>query len=166
MKILSVLLFLLFCVPALAADPEADDGKAASGLPLPRFASLRSNEVNLRTGPGTRYPIDWVYRHQGLPIEIVAEFEVWRRIRDWEGTEGWVHKSGLSGKREAIVTGTMRELYKKEDPQSPILAHLEPGATGLLLSCAHDWCRVKFDHIKGYLRKTDFWGARADEVFN
>jgi SH3-like domain-containing protein len=171
MKSVLLLLFLClfasasFAAPSIAADVENDDSKSVSGLPLPRFASLRSDDVNLRTGPGTRYPIDWVYTHQGLPVEITAEFEYWRRVRDWEGSEGWVHKSGLSGKRTGIVTGSMRDLHKEDNPQSPVVAHLEPGATGQLLNCEKDWCRLKFDGVKGYLLKTEFWGTYQGEIF-
>ncbi|HKH69397.1 MAG TPA: SH3 domain-containing protein, partial [Reyranella sp.] len=85
----------------VAAAPQAGDKSAAaqqrkgSGLPIPRFASLRSDEVNVRTGPGPRYPIDWVFKRKAMPVEIVAEFENWRKIRDWQGASGWVHQSLL-----------------------------------------------------------------------
>ena len=91
------------------AAPQAGDKSAAaqqrkgSGLPIPRFASLRSDEVNVRTGPGPRYPIEWVFKRKAMPVEIVAEFENWRKIRDWQGASGWVHQSLLSGKRSFII---------------------------------------------------------------
>src|SRR5919204_606278 len=88
---------------ALAADPPSNNQRKGSGLPLPRFASLRSDEVNVRTGPGTRYPVDWVFKRKGMPVEIVAEFENWRKIRDWQGASGWVHQSLLTGKRSFII---------------------------------------------------------------
>ena len=74
-----------------------------SGLPLPRFVSLRADEVNMRTGPGVQYPVEWVYKRQGLPAEIIAEFGTWRKVRDWQGTQGWIHQSMLSGKRNFII---------------------------------------------------------------
>ncbi len=166
-SVLVVVAFLaLFSGLAHAADPKTDEGVGPSGLPLPRFASMRSNETNMRTGPGTRYPIDWVLVSKGMPVEIIAEYEYWRRIRDWEGSEGWVHKAALTGKRGAVVIKTMRDLRQKDDPNSPIMAHLEPGAVGQILSCKPEWCRIKFGDIKGYLRKNEFWGAYKDEVFN
>jgi SH3-like domain-containing protein len=79
---------------------------------LPRFVSLRASEVNLRTGPGIRYPIEWVFKRRDLPVEVVDEFESWRRIRDWEGTLGWVHQSMLRGRRTALVTGEPRVLRR------------------------------------------------------
>lgn len=158
-------IFLLFSFPSLAAEPDADKG-AASGLALPRFASLRSDEANMRTGPGTRYPIEWVYKHKALPMEIVGEFEIWRRVRDPEGVEGWVHKSELSGKRMAIVTGATRNLLDDSGNNAAVVAHLEIGSSGQILSCSKEWCRLKFDGIKGYLRKSEFWGAYPNETFN
>jgi len=168
-KILSIFFLIMLSISVAQAatnETDTDDGKGASGLPVPRFASLRSNEVNMRTGPGTRYPIEWVLTRQGLPVEIIAEFEVWRRVREPDGAEGWIHKSALSGKRMAIVMGTPRDLHGGVDPQSPVVAHLEVGALGQVLSCAKDWCRLKFEGVKGWLPKTAFWGAEAEEIFD
>ncbi len=163
-----ILFALMLSTNAIAAvnESETEGGKGTSGLPLPRFASLRSNEVNMRTGPGTRYPIEWVFGHQGLPVEIIAEYEIWRRVRDPDGAEGWVHKSALSGKRAAIITGGLREMHQDSDEKAPVVARLEIGTTGQLVSCAKDWCKVKFNGIKGYVRKSDFWGAYPSEVFD
>ncbi len=162
-----LLIFFLFFTLGAAQAAETEGGeeaKGASGLPLPRFVSLRASEVNLRTGPGMRYPIDWVFVRQGLPLEITAEYDVWRRVRDSEGTEGWVHKTALTGKRTAIVTGTMRDMRRKDEADSPIVAHVEVGATGQILSCKAVWCHVRFGDVKGWLRKTEFWGAYPAEV--
>ena len=153
-KLLSLIIFF-----TLVAGAQAQDA-------LPRFATLRSGEVNMRTGPGTRYPIEWVYTRRGLPVEVIAEYDIWRRVRDPEGVEGWVHKTELTGKRAAVVTGAMRELRDDSDDQSSIVAHLQPGAIGAIVSCAPDWCKMKFDGVKGYLRKTDFWGAYPAETFD
>src|SRR3977135_3649158 len=100
--------FGLFILPlsvgaAHAAHTPSTAHRKGSGLPLPRFASLRSDEVNVRTGPGTRYPVDWVFKRKGMPVEIVAEYENWRKIRDWQGASGWVHQSLLTGKRSFII---------------------------------------------------------------
>ncbi len=166
MLLLIACLLIASIAHAAINENETDASKGISGLPVPRFASLRSNDVNMRTGPGTRYPIEWVFTHQGLPVEITAEYEIWRRVRDPEGAEGWVHKSALSGKRAAIITGVIRDLRGDKDDKALVLAHLEVGSTGQLTSCAKDWCKLKFNGIKGYLRKTDFWGAYPNEVFD
>lgn len=162
------ILALMFAVAGAHAavnETETEDGKGTSGLPVPRFASLRSNEVNMRTGPGTRYPIEWVFTREGLPVEIISEFEIWRRVRDPDGAEGWVHKSALSGKRTGMITAA-HDLHDAADPQAPVVAHLEAGATGQILSCTKDWCRLKFDGAKGWLPKADFWGAEPNEAFD
>ncbi|MBV8061311.1 MAG: SH3 domain-containing protein [Alphaproteobacteria bacterium] len=155
-------LIALLVAPVFAADR---DEEKPTGLPVPRFASLRSEEVNMRAGPGTRYPIEWVYNRKGLPVEIVAEFDIWRRVRDPEGTEGWVHKTEITGKRMAIVTGGPRELREEPQDTAAIKAHLEAGAIGQISSCQRDWCKLKFDGVKGYLRKNQLWGAYPAEVF-
>lgn len=149
---------------ALWANDGEDKAKGASGFPLPRFASLRADEVNLRTGPGTRYPIEWVFRKEGMPVEITAEFDVWRRVRDWEGSEGWVHKSTLTGKRSLITTGQRRSVYEESDASSRVLAQVEAGSIGQILSCEAFWCRVKFESVKGYLPKDAFWGSYEKEI--
>ncbi len=154
----------LFLTMHTALAAKAIDN--TSHLPIPRFASLRANEVNMRTGPGMRYPIEWVYRRKGLPVEVTAEYDVWRRVRDPEGTEGWMNKAELTGRRGAFVTGSGCALRDSRDDRSESLARLEPGTVGQILSCAGDWCKVKFDGIKGYLRKTEFWGAYPHEKFN
>ncbi|MDR3425387.1 MAG: SH3 domain-containing protein [Alphaproteobacteria bacterium] len=162
-KVSSCVIFLsLLTLPAFAA--EGIDN--TSHQPLPRFATLRSGEVNMRTGPGMRYPIEWVYTRRGLPVEITAEYDIWRRVRDPEGTQGWVNKTELTGLRGAIVTGGAHDLRESRDDQSPVVAHLEAGAIGQITSCAPDWCKVKFDDVKGYLRKSDFWGAYPKESFD
>lgn len=164
--ILCLALLLLSPVNAWAQadEQDADMSKAASGLPLPRFASLKTNEVNLRTGPGTRYPIEWVLTKKGLPIEIIAEYEIWRQIRTPDGDEGWVHKSALSGKRGCIVTGATHDLHEEENPLSPVIAKVESGALCQIVSCNQGACEVKFDEIKGYLQKSSFWGAYQKEI--
>ena len=156
-----VLGFALAMVPALAfAAPQG------TGLPLPRFISLRADKVKLRTGPGVQYPEEWVYHRKDLPLEIIAEHHTWRKIRDWQGTQGWMHQSLLSGKRTLIVTGTVRSLRTKPDIKSNAVARAEPGVVGNILGCpeASLWCRVEVGGFTGWLRKLEFWGAYKGEV--
>jgi SH3-like domain-containing protein len=132
-------------------------------LPLPRFVSLRSNEVNLRTGPGTTYPVDWVYVRRGLPVEVIAEFDVWRKIRDWQGTVGWVHQSMLDGRRTALIAGAERALHQDPADSSTAVARLAPGVIGRLLKCEGIWCRIEVENYRGWLKRDEFWGAYPDE---
>lgn len=148
---------------ALAA-PAAPAGEA-SGLPLPRFVSLRSDEVNLRAGPGQRYPIDWIYSRKDLPVEVIAEFEAWRKIRDWQGTEGWVHQSMLSGRRMMVVIGAQRVLRGGDSDGADALAMVDPGVLGRLLQCPRnrDFCRVEINQIQGWFKRDEIWGVYKGE---
>ena len=162
------ILFAFWLVLSLAfsAASYADEVDNTSHLPIPRFASLRNDEVNMRTGPGFRYPIEWVYTRRGLPVEITAEYDIWRRVRDPKGTEGWISKTELTGKRSAVVTAKKVELREDRNDQAAVRAHLGAGAIGELVSCRKEWCKIKFDGIKGFLRKPDLWGAYPDETFD
>jgi SH3-like domain-containing protein len=152
-----VLLVVLLGLCAGWVTGAAADGP--TGLPVPRFATLKSNEVNLRTGPGVRYPVEWVFSRKNLPVEVTAEFENWRRIRDIDGAEGWVHQTMLSGKRSVIALDKLRGLKRSPTTEAELVAQIEAGAIGALHECARDWCRVEFEGHKGWLRKTDVWGV-------
>ena len=134
-------------------------------LPIPRFASLKSDEVNLRAGPGEDKPKLWVYQRAGMPVEIIEEFDTWRRIRDYQGVVGWVSAALLSGKRTGIVTGARRTLRDKPDPASSPVAELDPGVIGRVLECQGDWCRLNVKGYEGWLRRAEFWGVYPDESF-
>ena len=162
------------CLPALppcggsarAADPANSALRKGSGLPIPRFASLRSDEVNVRTGPGTRYPVDWVFKRKTMPVEIVAEYENWRKIRDWQGASGWVHQSLLTGKRSFIIPSKPASLHKTPANQADVVAKLEPEVMGEIRSCSGDWCRVKVSGVSGWLERTEIWGVYKSEPIN
>lgn len=149
---------------AQTTTTATNERPSESGLPLPRFVSLRATEVNLRTGPGIRYPIDWVYRRQGLPVEVVDEFETWRRIRDHEGTTGWVHQSMLTGQRSALVLGEAQVLRSAPEGNAPGVARLEPGVIARLESCEAAWCRLKIEGYEGWLPRETFFGLYPSEV--
>jgi SH3-like domain-containing protein len=152
---------------ALAADkPNSTQQRKGSGLPIPRFASLRSDEVNVRTGPGTRYPVDWVFKRKSMPVEIVAEYENWRKIRDWQGASGWVHQSLLTGKRSFIISSKAASLHKTPAASAEVVARLEPEVMGEIRSCAGDWCRVKVSGVSGWIERTGMWGVYKSEPIN
>lgn len=158
--------------PENAAPSESDESPRGgmptgqSNLPLPRFASLRAGEVNMRTGPGVRYPVDWVFHRRALPIEIVAEFGTWRKIRDEQGAEGWVHRSMLSGKRSAVTigkAGSSQILRRAAEENSAAVAKLEPGVLVSILECDGPWCRLETHGFRGWLPRKGLWGVKADE---
>jgi SH3-like domain-containing protein len=169
-RLLVLLAFVLAAPPlaaqeALPSDPQSG-GSQASGLPLPRFVSLRAEEVNMRTGPGVRYPVDWVYKRRNMPVEVIAEFGTWRKVRDIQGTQGWIHQSMLSNNRWVTITGQTRTLRRKADSQAPAVARVEPGASAQVLECPDEsgWCRVTAGGYDGWLRRVEFWGLYPRET--
>ncbi|ABC24583.1 SH3 domain-containing protein [Rhodospirillum rubrum] len=170
-----VALALVVATPPTKAQvaPEADEnagsgGEAPSGLPLPRFASLRSAQINMRSGPGTRYPVVWTFQKRGIPIEILAEYDNWRKIRDPEGSEGWVHRHMLSGERTFLTIGGPQILRSDPSVESRPLARLEPGVIGKLLTCprATAYCRADVGGYLGWLARDAFWGLYRDETLD
>jgi SH3-like domain-containing protein len=154
--------------PAAPPPPAEPTKGTATGNPLPRFAALRPAEVIVRRGPGTRYPIDWVYKRRDLPVEIEREFEVWRLIVDPDGIKGWVHQATLTGRRSFIVTGGERVLrHDPADTAAPV-ARLKPGVIGHIRSCdaGSDWCQMQVGDYRGYLKREEFWGALPNEAIN
>jgi SH3-like domain-containing protein len=165
-----VLLLVLLLAPSGPAAAQSGGPSALTsigtetGLPIPRYVTLRAREVNVRTGPGVRYPIDWVFQRPNLPVEVVAEFDTWRKIRDFEGTEGWVHQSMLSGRRTVIVLAAVRLLRREPSESAAPMARLEPGVIAWLEACREDWCEVEVAGIDGWLRRADVWGVHPGEA--
>jgi SH3-like domain-containing protein len=153
------LLFSGFALALATASLAAD-----SGLPLPRFVTLKSDQVNLRAGPGDRYPIEWVLTRKDMPVEIVAEFEHWRKVRDVEGTEGWVHQRMLAGRRSVLVKGEVRPLLRRPEAGAEVVARAEPGVIARLQECKGSWCRVEAQSVTGWVRRSDVWGVYPDEA--
>lgn len=143
---------MLVSLPAFAADSN-----------VPRFVSLASDEVNVRKGPGKRYPITWVFVRSGWPVEVIAEFERWRQIRDVEGATGWIHTSLLSSRRTILITGNQRPLYEDPDTTSSVLLLAEVGVQGRLLECDGAWCKVDIAGNEGWLKANQFYGVFENE---
>lgn len=147
--------------------------KGASGLPLPRFVSLKSKRVNMRIGPSTDYAVSRMYMKSGMPVEIIQEYENWRRIRDADGTEGWVNRALLSGERTAVAAPWMRGKGKdvyvnmRRDAQSgaSVIARLEPGVVFRIGECNGDWCRAEAGQASGWVSQGEIWGAYPGEAF-
>lgn len=145
---------------ALAQSDESSGTRLGpTGLPLPRYASLASDEVNMRKGPGSEYPIRWVYRRPGLPVRIVDEADVWRKVEDPDGDVGWVHSALLSSRRTVMVRGGIAELRRTPSRSAAALLRIEPGVIGRLVRCEPGWCLVEFDGKRGWLEKSALWGV-------
>jgi SH3-like domain-containing protein len=152
---------------AKTVEPTAASENVNAGpqLPVPRFVTLSVDEVNVRTGPALKYPIKFIIRKDGLPVEIVREFDVWRQIRDIDGDGGWVHKSMLSGKRAVIIKGKTQPLLKKPDDGAKPVVKLEPGVIASLGKCKGAWCPLKVQSYNGWMKRDALWGVYADEKF-
>ena len=140
--------------------------QAGQNLPLPRFVSLRSGEVNLRVGPGSEYPVEWIFKYEKMPVEVVREFGVWRKIRNFEGVEGWVHQSMLSGARMVMIMEDGVILRKRPGIEASGLARLASAVVGKLTECKGDWCRLQVEGYKGWLPRAKIWGVYESEFKN
>lgn len=147
------------CMAAAGAIAAAD-----SGLPLPRFVSLKAGEVNARAGPGFRYPVNWVFLRKDMPVEVLEEFGQWRRVRDIEDAGGWVHQRLLSGRRGVIVAGGEHVLYRDPDTSARLAARAEAGVQGRLLSCSGAWCQVDLAGHRGWMPRAHLWGVYDGET--
>lgn len=144
--------------------------RGPSGLPLPRFVSLKASRVNLRIGPGFNYAVDWMYLKSGLPMEIIQEYDNWRRVRDADGVDGWINQSLLSGRR----TGVLAPWHRGKDKRFPLhaeasddaraVALVEPGAVGTIVACDGKWCRMEFAGHAGWMQQAQIWGAYPGET--
>ena len=154
----------------IAAVSFIQPAVAESGLPVPRFVTTAADEVNVRAGPGRQFPIEWVFVRRGFPVEVVDEFDTWRRIRDRDGIEGWVHQALLSGRRGIIVLGEDEQVVRDapEDSAEPVV-RAEAGVVGRLLECPADdvdttaWCRIELDGYRGWLPRAMLWGVYPAE---
>ena len=148
----------------VAAQPQVG---TASGLPVPRFVSVKVDKVNVHIGPAKNYEVKWVYQRVGLPVEITAEFENWRRIRDSDGTEGWVYHSLLSGRRTGVVTAKSKDelvpLRAKADAKATVAAQLQPGVLATVKACTGGWCRIAGKDFDGYVPQERLWGVYPNE---
>ena len=160
---------------AVATSPEAGGAKAPpgivvgkSGLPIPRFVSLKAGRVNVRVGPGEDYKVAWVFTKAALPVEVIQEFDTWRRVRDSDGAVGWVFHSLLSARRTAVVTpwanGDPRPIRAAAKLDSAVTAYLQPGVMAAIDRCRGGWCDVSGAGFSGWIEQAQLWGVYPDEV--
>lgn len=161
------LLASILLITNVSAQDAADESE--TGLALPRMVSLRSNLINARSGPGARYPIEWVYMQKGAPVEIIAEFELWRKIKDWQGSESWVHKSMLSGRRSVkLTTPGESNIYDKPEYTAPVIAKAEDEVVGSVKKCpaGSDFCLIAFGSVEGWVPRANVFGVYPKEVID
>jgi SH3-like domain-containing protein len=157
------LLAALLAAFGLGALPAAGAENAAADK-VPRFVSLRSDDVNLRIGPGQTYPIEWVLTRKDMPVEIIEEFQNWRKVQLWQDASGWLLDRMVTGERHVIVAGAVRTLYRRPDSQSEVVARAEPGVVARLVACVRDWCQIAAGGYQGWVRRGDVWGVLPDET--
>src|SRR6188472_1963083 len=168
-RLCTLLLLAGSCLGASVSAGHAvkDTPVITSGLPIPRYVSLKSDHVNVRAGPTKDNDVAWVYTRTGLPVEITAEFENWRRIRDSEGAEGWVYHSLLSGKRTAVVTARAKDqliaVSQRPIEEGDVTAQLQPGVVAQVKRCDGKWCRVAGSDFDGWVPQERLWGVYPNE---
>jgi len=173
LSVVSAVLALLFGIAWSCSVGAASDGGDSAKLPIPRFVSLKSDRVNVRSGPTKDHQVTWVYTRTGLPVEITAEFENWRRIRDWEGAEGWVYHSLLSGRRTGLITPSFKSsdknaddpipIHASADADSAVVARLQPGVLGAVKRCNGTWCHMAGAGYDGWVAQNRLWGVYPNE---
>ena len=153
-------------VPAVFSPETRGETRIGdSGLPVPRFVSLKSGEVYLREGPSPQHKVQWVYVRRGLPVEVIAEYDVWRRIRDADGVVGWVHKGMLDGRRSVLMTaGDNVPLRESPAPDAPVVAYAQAGVIARLKNCGGGFCEIEAKSIDAYVPRERLWGVYQDET--
>jgi SH3-like domain-containing protein len=159
-------LLVMSALPVLAAGPAQPATAVASvtGLPLPRFVSIRAEPVNVRSGPGERYPVLWVLKKRGMPVQVIAEYENWRKIRDWMGTEGWVHQAMVNSRRSVVIHPEDAVLRVDPNGIARPLARVEAGVIAEIEKCEAAWCRIEIGQMAGWVDKHALWGVDIGEV--
>jgi SH3-like domain-containing protein len=168
-------IFAVMCFLMSAVSPSDAEGykkKAIgtgeeTGLEIPRFVSFRSGEVYMRSGPGTRYPVRWIYKRKNFPVEIIQEFDTWRKVRDHEGAEGWVHQSLITGRRYALINaGHNIEAFRDDDIDARVTMRLEPEVIAKISECNENWCALTHSGYNGWVEKKYLWGVYDQERIN
>jgi SH3-like domain-containing protein len=161
----------IISVAAVDAQTAADTSTVTGGdgARIPRYVSLKADNVSVRQGPGTEYPVAWVFKRTGLPVEIIEEAEVWRKVRAADGTEGWVHVSLLSGRRTALVKGGSAQadaatLRDDDREGARAVAQVEAGVLASIISCERGWCRVSVGNYRGHIEQSKLWGTYPNEL--
>jgi len=155
----------IIILPCFGFPQEIQRGQVTN-LPIPRYVSLKTNEANARRGPSLSHKIDWIYKRQNMPLEIYAEYENWRRVRDFEGLGGWVHYTLLSGKRYVLIKNELLEMRLLPSVESQVIAKVPQFNIANLDKCNKDWCRIIDNGYKGWVLKSEIWGVYNNEIKN
>ena len=164
---LTACLAVLLVAPIRAQGAGLEQLGVSTGLPVPRYVSIKAGAVNLRRGPAKEHTAVWTYKKAGLPLEITGEFENWRKVRDWEGSEGWVFHTLLSGRRTVMVApwknDALIEVRQEPSNAAPLVARLGPRVVARVRNCDKEWCRISGDNFDGYITQKALWGVYPNE---
>jgi SH3-like domain-containing protein len=165
--VIALMALTMSAAPRIAAAAGGEALGPSTGLRIPRYVSLKYDRVNLREGPSKDHRTAWIFQRAGLPVEVTAEFDTWRRIRDSEGAEGWVQQSLLSGRRTALVAPWKKTevlpIRVKAGGGSDVAAKIQSGVLGNVRGCENGWCRIFGDGFDGYIEQANLWGVYPDE---
>lgn len=156
--------FVVLAVATVSPAQQASEGQV-TGLQIPRYVSMKSSSANVRRGPSLSNRVDWVLRHRGTPLIVLAEYQDWFRVEDVDGEGGWVHTKLLSPRRTILVQEDLLALRETPSNSSRKLARLEAGVVLRLGACQPDWCHGTIEGVAGWLPKSGIWGVLPDEVF-
>jgi SH3-like domain-containing protein len=152
--------FALAAVLTNSVGAAPAERQTPSGMPVPRYVSLKFDKVNARAGPGDDHKLLWVYRARGLPLQVIAETLEWRRVCDPEGATAWVHKRVTDGRRTVMNTLTgPAPLLRRPKADAKVAAYLNPKALATLDRCSKGWCKVSAEHAAGWVREGQLWGT-------
>jgi SH3-like domain-containing protein len=159
-QVFTFVLALAASLPCLASPAGAAD----EAVKPPYFESIKSDPVYMREGPSNEHKVKWVYHRKGLPVEVLAEFDVWRRVRDADGEIGWMHVAMLSRERTAVVQGSGTVAVRRDkEASAPVVAQAQPGAIGRVKSCTPEACELNFSGVGGWIARSSLWGLYDDE---
>lgn len=160
-----IMLGLSGVIMAIAQEQKSDKNERS----LPRFVSLRADKVYARSGPGVKYPIEWVYSQKSAPLEVISEYGDWRRVKDWQNSESWIKSQMLNSKRFAkVIAKGENNLYAKDSYKAKVIAKIEDEVVGEIKKCPaeNNFCLLQFNTLIGWMPRQSLFGIYPDEIID
>lgn len=152
-------------IPMIQTENISNTGRM-TGLPLPRFVSLKGGETNMRRGPSKTHAVIWTYKKAGLPVEIINEYDNWRKVRDMDGSEGWIHQMVISGRRTVVTLDGTHIVRSGAGDDFSAVAKISGGVIAKPEKCKKNWCLLQHLQFEGWLPKSVLYGVYDDETFD
>ncbi|GHA50283.1 hypothetical protein GCM10008927_14100 [Amylibacter ulvae] len=155
----------VLCAVVITSTAYAETERGpVTNLPMPRFVSMKTGEGNVRRGPSLTHRIDWVFKHEDMPLKVVGEYGHWRRVLDADGQGGWMHFRLLSGVRTVTIEKNRTPMRRKPYEGAQAVAFAEDGVIARLGECTIDWCKISAGKIRGWVKKGEIWGVGKNEL--